>query len=168
MKLNFEILVAIIILFVILFILIFCQLPIFLENKCLFISILVGLTGLITVSLIMFYRHPNTFNINIIEDMINKDRYITNKDSYLIDKDSYLINKDNIIVAPCFGTIKKIGYDAKEKVIRIAITLQLTDIHRQYFPVNGKIISQCRDENGRFNQTESTRCTDDSRISSTS
>lgn len=58
---------------------------------------------------------------------------------------------DQYVTGPSFGTVAMISHDLKNKRYNIAITLQLYDIHRQYYPVNGIKINQVRDKNGIFN-----------------
>jgi phosphatidylserine decarboxylase precursor-related protein len=60
-------------------------------------------------------------------------------------------NLNNIIISPAYGTIKKINYNNINKTYEIAIFLNITDIHSQYYPVNGKVISMIYDLNGKYN-----------------
>jgi phosphatidylserine decarboxylase len=55
---------------------------------------------------------------------------------------------DNIILAPSYGKIYGI-FEENEK-IHIIIILNLFDIHTQYYPMNGTVINQIHDKNGKY------------------
>jgi phosphatidylserine decarboxylase len=56
--------------------------------------------------------------------------------------------ENEIILSPAYGTIYEI-IEEDEK-IHIVIILNLFDIHTQYYPINGKVINQIYDVNGKF------------------
>ena len=55
---------------------------------------------------------------------------------------------DNIILAPAYGTIKKIKY--KDNYIHIIIFLSPLDVHVQYYPIRGNVIKQEHDFSGKY------------------
>ncbi len=72
--------------------------------------------------LIFFYRKP----INIIR-----------------------VNNENEVYAPAYGKIMDIIYNS-DNTLTIPIFLSIFDIHRQNFPISGKIIDVQYDHNGKF------------------
>lgn len=54
----------------------------------------------------------------------------------------------NIVLSPSYGTIKKIVNDGTKT--HIMIFLSPLDVHVQYYPMSGQIISQVYDNTGRF------------------
>ena len=56
--------------------------------------------------------------------------------------------EDNTIVSPAYGKIYKIIEE--EDKIHVIIILNVFDIHTQYYPVNGTVINQIYDANGKF------------------
>jgi phosphatidylserine decarboxylase len=56
--------------------------------------------------------------------------------------------EDHIILSPAYGKIFKI--EEKDDQIHIIIILNIFDIHTQYYPINGKVMDQIYDPNGKF------------------
>lgn len=57
---------------------------------------------------------------------------------------------DNYVIAPSFGTIAKIITNVHLDTIHLCITLNLLDVHQQYYPVNGYIHKRQYDASGQF------------------
>jgi len=63
--------------------------------------------------------------------------------------DMRIFDNDDIVYSPAYGRIMKIQYLEGNK-LHIAIYLSPTDIHRQYIPINGKIVGKTYDKTGKF------------------
>lgn len=59
-----------------------------------------------------------------------------------------IAHMDNIVSGPSYGTIKSII--KTENNIHIVIYLGLTDVHVQYYPINGTVKKHTYDLNGKF------------------
>lgn len=57
---------------------------------------------------------------------------------------------DNLIYSPAFGTIKKVERLPKTNQLFIAIFLSPIDIHYQYMPIRGKVMSIKHDDIGVY------------------
>ena len=55
---------------------------------------------------------------------------------------------NDILLAPSYGTVKAIKYT--DDYVYVAIFLSPTDIHQQYYPVNGRVIQRTYDFTGKF------------------
>lgn len=56
--------------------------------------------------------------------------------------------EDRMILCPAYGKIFKINESENE--IHLIIILNVFDIHTQYYPMNGKVVDQVYDANGKF------------------
>ncbi len=117
------------------------------RNPILFFTILITTTILLlqfktyylgTTTIILwlfleyFYRLPINFSIK------------SNKELKKLDAKLGLIEdktlNENRVLAPCYGTIKKI--EQEKDFIRIITILEVTDVHYQFAPISGNIIEK--------------------------
>jgi len=84
-------------------------------------KILIVINIVILILLIIFYRKP------------------------VIERQIY---EPNTVYGPCYGTVTHI---IKTPTMHyITIFLSITDIHSQYYPINGKLVNRQYDMNGKF------------------
>lgn len=67
--------------------------------------------------------------------------------------------KDNIIISPCDGKVVDILEDKRAKMYKLSIEQSLSDVHVQWFPVNG-LVKKIIYKSGSFDKFLTTKTTD--------
>jgi len=91
------------------------------------IALTIGLIIVLLIGfLIWFYREPS----------YSKHTYV-----WSIPENGKYVDEPNILYAPSYGTVSNIVMDKDKDLTTVSIFLNVFDIHRQYCPCAGKIIS---------------------------
>jgi len=61
-----------------------------------------------------------------------------------------IIPNSNYILSPAFGTIQSIELNSQTNNYEISIFLSLFDIHSQYYPCDGNVLSIMYDDTGKY------------------
>lgn len=52
--------------------------------------------------------------------------------------------ENNKMYSPCYGIVETVLHDTEKHLKMISVFLRVSDIHSQYFPVNGELISRVK------------------------